>query len=243
MFDLASQHPEITERMATQWNEWAVRAKVLPWPWGAAPTKNDFRIGPKFELRFTKDNKTVSQKDLHDSSGMNNRFSMNGKIACENDGAVFDGSAWIEVEKSPALYCANTSWQVESKFISDTENAVVVSQGGSRHGYSLFIKEGKPGFAVRIDGKLHTVFGPEKIEGSTLLFGSITPDKKIVLAVGGKTVAEKQIDGFITDMPGEPLVVGADPAGTVFETRLPVFKGKLERVAVFRGVPPRAGNN
>lgn len=32
--DLASQHPEIVEKMAAQWDQWAHEANVLPWPWG-----------------------------------------------------------------------------------------------------------------------------------------------------------------------------------------------------------------
>lgn len=32
--DLASQHPEIVEKMAAQWQSWAEEADVLPWPWG-----------------------------------------------------------------------------------------------------------------------------------------------------------------------------------------------------------------
>lgn len=31
--DLSSQHPEKAGEMAARWNEWAVRAKAVPWPW------------------------------------------------------------------------------------------------------------------------------------------------------------------------------------------------------------------
>lgn len=37
--DLATKHPERVERMAGQWNEWAVRCNVLPWPWDRKPSK------------------------------------------------------------------------------------------------------------------------------------------------------------------------------------------------------------
>lgn len=33
MNDLSQQYPDRVEAMAKQWNDWAVRAKVLPWPW------------------------------------------------------------------------------------------------------------------------------------------------------------------------------------------------------------------
>lgn len=32
--DLASQHPELVEKMADQWQAWAEASDVLPWPWG-----------------------------------------------------------------------------------------------------------------------------------------------------------------------------------------------------------------
>ncbi|AWI09237.1 arylsulfatase [Ereboglobus luteus] len=31
--DLASQHPDIVQKLASDWDAWALRAKVKPWPW------------------------------------------------------------------------------------------------------------------------------------------------------------------------------------------------------------------
>jgi arylsulfatase A-like enzyme len=33
LHNLAAQHPERVKKMASQWNAWAKRAQVLPWPW------------------------------------------------------------------------------------------------------------------------------------------------------------------------------------------------------------------
>jgi arylsulfatase len=35
--DLASRHPDIASRLATDWEAWALRAKVKPWPWDDQP--------------------------------------------------------------------------------------------------------------------------------------------------------------------------------------------------------------
>jgi arylsulfatase len=41
MNDLARQHPERVREMEVQWNEWAARVGVAPWPLGAGtPRRN-----------------------------------------------------------------------------------------------------------------------------------------------------------------------------------------------------------
>ena len=241
MHDLAQQHSEIVEQMVEQWLDWAARAKVLPWPWGTLPTKADLEDGIKFELLFAENGNTVSRETLADTSGMGNRFDIRGELRFDN-GAVFDGKSRIEVTKSSSLYCANTPWHVEAETLAKAPSGVIVSQGGLLHGYSLFLRDGKPGFAVRIDGKSFSVLAPEKADGWSKLSGTITPDKKIVLAVNGKTVAEKEIPDFIADMPGETLIVGADLAGLVFESNLPAFSGIIKRIAICRGMPSQSGS-
>nr|WP_202864001.1 hypothetical protein [Ereboglobus luteus] len=35
--NLAAQHKDITNRLATAWENWAVEAKAKPWPWDKTP--------------------------------------------------------------------------------------------------------------------------------------------------------------------------------------------------------------
>jgi len=110
-----------------------------------------------------------------------------------------------------------------------------MSQGGLNHGYSLYLKDGRPGFAVRLEGEFHSVMGPTAISGRTFLSGAITSDRRLVLQVNGETVAEATVPDLILDMPVDPPVVGFDTNRGVVELLLPPFQGKMNRVAVYRG--------
>jgi arylsulfatase A-like enzyme len=33
MHDLSAEHPERVEQLMREWEEWATRVKVKPWPW------------------------------------------------------------------------------------------------------------------------------------------------------------------------------------------------------------------
>lgn len=237
--NLAAEYPEIVEKMGDRWLQWAHHAKVLPWPWGAIGpvSSSDKKPGLKFELDFTGRNSLPG-----DSSGNDIGLISEGKLTFERIGdefaAIFDGKSWLQVEKAPALSCQDSPWAVESEILPESSNGVIVSQGGVSHGYSLCIKDGKPLFAIRISGKVHSVAGPDKIESWTRLGGCLSEDKKIRLFVDGKLVGEKQVPGFIAQYPGDPLLIGNDLGGQVTAGQIPVFEGKVKRIRTYRGPLP-----
>ena len=172
---------------------------------------------------------------LKDSSQAANIFTITGAAQSLRQGqGEFNGRTWLTIEKSDAFDCFNTAWRVEAEITPEAPNGVIMSQGGARHGYSLYLAEGKPGFAVRIDGNVYSIAGNEPIAGNTVLSAVIAANKRLVLEVDGKIVAERAIPGLIQDMPADPPIVGNDLNGTVAELRLPPFTGKMKRIAVSR---------
>ncbi|MCL2305846.1 MAG: sulfatase-like hydrolase/transferase [Planctomycetaceae bacterium] len=230
MNNVAGDHPEIAGKMVSQWENWANKSNVFPWPWGKYQrkfrTKIDENVEPDaliFEMRF-------ENGPLKDSSGVANSFTIDGSPL-----GVFDGKTWITIEKSDAFECGDAPWRVEAEIIAEAPDGVIMSQGGLNHGYSLYLKDGKPAFAVRIGGEIHSVTGEYRIEGNTTLSGTLTSKKQLVLQVNGKTVAQKNVPDLIYDTPVDPPIVGNDLSGKVSGLDLPAFKGKMKRIAVYRG--------
>ena len=233
MNDLSGEHRELAEKMATQWENWAEATNVFPWPWAQYQRKigTPPRITSGLVLEFLFEN-----APLRDSSPAENLFTINRAAqGFQQSKGVFDGNTWITIEKSDALDCSGIAWRVEAEIISEAKDGVIMSHGGSNHGYSLYLKEGKPGFAVRLEGKLHAITGPTAISGSTVISGALTSNRKLVLQVNGETIAETTIPYLIYDMPVDPPIVGNDLGGTVAESRLPPFQGRMKRIALYRG--------
>jgi len=236
MNNLAGEYPEIAEKMVTQWENWANEANVFPWPWAKYQRRFRTDIDENvvadtliFEILF-------ENEPLKDSSPVANSFTISGAaLNLRQSKGVFDGKTWITIEKSDPFHCAYAPWRVEAEIVAEDPNGVIMSHGGLRHGYSLYLRDGKPAFAVRIDGKVYSITGNDRIEGNTTLSGTITAKKQLVLQVNGKTVAERDIPDLIHDMPVDPPIVGHDLSGTVAGITLPAYKGTMKRVAVYRG--------
>ncbi|MDR0871204.1 MAG: arylsulfatase [Planctomycetaceae bacterium] len=206
--NLAEQYPDKVKDLAAKWHDWAVRAKVLPWPWQKPETAAgaaDKTPGVKLDLNFS------------------------GKPR------YFNGNSHIDVEKSPALSAAQTPWKVEAEIESESPEGVIIAYGGTRHGYSLFLSNGKPGFAIRLNDDIFAVYGNAPVKGKTVLRGEITAQKKIELYVDGKQVAAAKIPDFIQEEPVEGLQIGADLGGKVSGLDdAPDFKGWISRIILER---------
>ncbi|MDR2169295.1 MAG: sulfatase-like hydrolase/transferase [Planctomycetaceae bacterium] len=242
MHNLATQNPQLVEKLSKQWNEWAVRANVLPWPW---TKKNndvvpDKTRGVKLKFDFTKDEKKIA-----DISGKENKISVYGniKFTSKDDFSAryFDGESYIEVDKSAALYCAETAWSAEATIRTNQPDGVILAYGGTRHGYSLFLQSGKAVFAVRIDGEIYTAADDNVTElinknknNRITIKGVITPDKKAELYVNGKKNATINLPDFILENPVETLQIGTDKGGKVNGANTPNFKGWIEQIEIKR---------
>ncbi len=124
-------------------------------------------------------------------------------------GASLDG------DNSPDI--AGKSFTVTAEILNTGKDGVIVAQGGSSLGWSLFIRAGKPIFAVRDRGKL-----TELVHDKPLPFGRIMltarlqvgADSKSLLAVAGKQSVTTNLKP-ISSHPIDGLQVGRDDGGLV----------------------------
>jgi len=114
---------------------------------------------------------------------------------------------------------------------------VVVAQGGAAEGYSLYVHEGKPIFAVRRENVLTLAAAKEALPNQAVHLGAtLAKDGTMTLTVDGKTVARAQADGCLTKMPLDGLQVGQDANGAVSDYETPnAFKGEVGKVTVELG--------
>ncbi len=90
------------------------------------------------------------------------------------------------------------------------KNGVLLARGGPTHGFSLYVDQGKPYFAVRKDGTVRTVSGDQQITGRwTHVAGALT-DEKLNLYIDGQLVATADSGGLLTDDPAQAMEIGAD---------------------------------
>jgi hypothetical protein len=100
-------------------------------------------------------------------------------------------------------------------------NGVILSQGGSRLGYALYLDEGKPVFAVRNSRGVHEIRGPEVAAGKHELQARLSNDGKLQLQVDGVSAGADVACPLLPGQPGEGLLVGRDDGGSVGSYRSP----------------------
>ena len=146
--------------------------------------------------------------------------------------ARFDLKQGDNLPKGRAPQIGGRAFTVSVEVTEFARDGVLVAQGGSAVGFSLYLKEGVPIFAVREDGGIHTVQGdkPLAAEGVTLT-ASLDRNGVLTLKAGEKALATGHAPGLISRLPQDGLQVGSDLNGAVGNYTAPFsFSGKLGRV-------------
>ena len=130
--DQATAEPSKVEELVKKWEAWATRAHVIPWIWkpqygekdgGAEPAKKNAKAGKREREIFERDEIRVETR----ATNLQRR-----KTAPATGGRAFQISAEIQEFKS---------------------DGVIVAQGGTAEGFTLYVKDAKPMFAIRRGGK------------------------------------------------------------------------------------------
>ncbi len=118
-------------------------------------------------------------------------------------------------------------------------DGVIMAAGGASDGFSLYLKDGHPQFAIRSSDQLFQVEGPEALGmGKTVnVMGMLTADSQMRLLVNGKVVGTTR--GLpIRRRPNDGLSLGKDSGSLVGEYDTPLsFKGKLTDFRIYWGTP------
>jgi arylsulfatase A-like enzyme len=108
-------------------------------------------------------------------------------------------------------------------------NGVIIAQGGTAHGYTLYLEDGKPAFALREAHQLSTIKGAEALgPGSHKVEARLEKNARLTLLVDGKTVASGQAPRLIAKQPVRGLTIGSDEVPIGEYTSPNPFPGKIE---------------
>ncbi|MBN1347709.1 MAG: sulfatase-like hydrolase/transferase [Phycisphaerae bacterium] len=136
------------------------------------------------------------------------------------------------------LDCSLKPLTVGARCTPASGDGVLIAQGGGSLGYSLYLKDSLPRFAVRCGGELIEVAGKDKLPmgKAACLVGILDASGKLSLCVNGRCVAKK--DGhFIAGKPADALSIGADTGSFVGSYAGPTpFQGELSDIRVYWGV-------
>jgi arylsulfatase len=133
--------------------------------------------------------------------------------------------------KAPAL--VGRTFTINAQFESKADTTgVVVSQGGTQFGYTLFVKDGKLTFLLRAEGKTSGEVSLPLPEGAHTAVASLDAMNELKLVLDGQTATGKAT-GKITRQPVDGLDVGRDTAGAVGPYARPFpFTGTIRSVEI-----------
>ena len=143
----------------------------------------------------------------------------------------------VDVKNTKSLNPAKSAWSAEAWVKAEKPDGVVLARGGESHGYSIYLKGGRPHFAVRISGKMFGVNASDDVVGQwTHLAGVLTADKQLKLYVDGKLAASGKAGGLIASDPNDAMGVGAETHSTVADYAEPFgLTGAIDDVRLYRG--------
>lgn len=112
-------------------------------------------------------------------------------------------------------------------------SGVLISHGGNRHGYAIYIQNGKLFFGVRVSGQLYTVETDLPNKTNFRVIGKLDRDASMTLLVNGKILAKGKASGLIPEQPMDELCIGRDTRTAVGNYNPPFrFLGRIENFRV-----------
>jgi arylsulfatase len=124
--------------------------------------------------------------------------------------------------------------RIEVELKNPGTDGVLVAQGGTAEGFSLYVKDGILTLVTRRGGKLFKVAANSKLSDTvTSIEANLSKTGEVTLTANGQSVAT---GNFADGMPRHPidgLQVGSDEGGFVGEYNTPfTFNGEISRVTI-----------
>ena len=122
----------------------------------------------------------------------------------------------LEQAKAPNI--VNKGFQVEVQLSGEFTDGVVIAQGGTAHGWSLFMEGNSLRMSARINGKLLVLksSGPLPVgKTSKHLVCDYSRTGQVSIKADGKVVLQGDLGNSLLAMPLDPLEVGQDTNGIV----------------------------
>jgi arylsulfatase A-like enzyme len=116
---------------------------------------------------------------------------------------------------------------------ADHPDGVIVAQGGTAQGFSLFLKQGRPHFVIRSAEALHEIEAPKLTPGEHLVTAKLDGSGTLTLDLDGKAAALPVRGKLLTRMPADGLDVGSDKNGAVGPYTSPfAYAGTIKAVVI-----------
>ena len=112
-------------------------------------------------------------------------------------------------------------------------DGMLVAQGGSNHGWALFLEAGKLHFVINRGGKVEEFTSPEKLADAKSIAVRLAADRTLTLLADGRELLKQQAGPLPQTFPIDGLQVGRDLGGTVGKYKAPfAFTGKISRAVI-----------
>jgi arylsulfatase len=161
------------------------------------------------------------------------RCAVNGKRDSERKGK---SGADAKSPGNPEI--ANKPLSIRCNVETEAKDGVILAQGGNQHGYALHLKDGRPIFTVRIDGKATAITGGPA-SGKFSVAAELHANGAMKLGVNGKQVAEGNAGGLIPKQPQDALSIGEDARTAVGDYPAPnPLKGNVTNIKITTGTQP-----
>ena len=137
----------------------------------------------------------------------------------------------LREEDAPQIEGREISIEADLAGIAD---GVIFAQGGRMHGYSLYIRDNRPVFAVRVEGELYSTTTAEALPpGKAAITATFSKDGTMGLTVNEKQASTGKAPGLIAGQPVDALCAGFDDHDPVGPYLSPYpYGGKIERLVV-----------
>ena len=112
-------------------------------------------------------------------------------------------------------------------------DGVIAAQGGTSHGWTLYLKDSRLSFATRRNGTLSVYRTEEPISSTAEVAANLTADGHLTLTASEKEVLSVKTTGTLISMPIDGLQVGFDQGGYVgdYKSSFPL-KGKITEASL-----------
>jgi arylsulfatase A-like enzyme len=143
---------------------------------------------------------------------------------------ILKAGATLNGADAPAV--GGKALRITATLAKPGQDGVIVAQGGTAEGFSLYMMSNRPAFAVRVGGMLTVVESGDPVADITKeLTATLSADGTITLSIGGKSVATGKAPGTLRRKPVDGLSVGRDTKGAVgpYEAPFP-FDGTVKEV-------------
>jgi len=197
----------------------------------------------RLELVLHYDFEQADAASVPDRSGMGHTGALQGGRIAEVDGGwvlALDGNGALALDPAPdSLNPTYKPMTVGAWCRPESDNGVLVSHGTGNFGYSLYLQDGLPRFALRAGQQIFEVKGNQRLPFRTWTHVAATIDARgrIALFVDGRRVDRLDDGFFVSQWPRDIVSVGADLGGLVGPYDTPMhFRGMIDDVRLYWGV-------